>query len=158
MYAQSLLELGTRAGVSSALNGCLVIASIDGSNTQNGQNAREHVPAHFLRLGRDKECYDFLKEKCVGDLGEIYACDNVSLRHLQSTEAFIASKLPTELSDQIYSCRIGAATKIDASRMKAIEKREDLSTRNCSRWMNPSRRFFRRVRRRTRLGLRRLGR
>jgi hypothetical protein len=96
-----------------------------------------------------------LKEKCVGNLEEIYACDEhgvlrqpadanklslahaamlsllkvrilIDLRHLQSTDDFVGDKLPTELSDQIRSYDIGAATKIDAARMKAIEKHEDL--------------------------------
>ena len=154
IYARALLELGTRAGVSDALKGCLEIASIDGSDQQNGQDAREHVPALFLRLGRDQECYDFLKEKCVGNLEKIYACDNgalrqpadaknlslahaamlsllkirilIDLRHLQSADDYIGDKLPTELTDQIRSHKIGAATKIDAARMKAIDKHEDL--------------------------------
>ena len=154
IYARAILRLGTRAGVSGALKSCLEIASMDGSNEQNGQDARDHVPTLFLRLGRDQECYDFLKEKCVGDLEGIYACENgslcqpadaqklslahaamlsllkirilIDLRHLQSADDFVGDKLPTELSDQIRSYNIGAATRIDPSRMKAIEKHEDL--------------------------------
>jgi hypothetical protein len=155
IYARAILRLGTRSGVEGALESCLEIVGMDRNNEQNGQDARDHVPTLFLRLGRDKECYGFLKEECVGDLEEIYAYDEngalrqpadaeklslahaamlsllkvrilIDLRHLQSADDFVGDKLPTELSDQIRSYDIGAATRIDAARMKAIEKHEDL--------------------------------
>lgn len=51
---------------------------------------------------------------------------HVDLQNLDHADGFIGDKLPTELFDQIRSYKIGPATKIDADRMKAIEKREDL--------------------------------
>ena len=155
IYARAVLRLGTRSGVSTALNSCVEIASMDRNNEQNGQDSRDHVPTLFLRLGRDQECYDFIKQKCVGELEDIYACDDngslrqpadgekfslahaamlsllkvrilIDLRNLQSAEELVGDRLPTELSDQIRSYKIGGATKIDAARMKAIEKHEDL--------------------------------
>jgi hypothetical protein len=154
IYARAVLRLGTRSGVSTALNSCLEIASMDRNNEQNGQDARDHVPTLFLRLGRDQECYDSIRQKCVGEMEEIYACDNgtlrqpadvnklslahaamlsllkvrilIDLRNLQSADEVVGDKIPTELSDQSRSYKISGATKIDAARMKAIEKHEDL--------------------------------
>lgn len=127
---------------------------MDTRNDQNGQSAREFTPGLFLRLAKDQECYDFLKDKCKGDLEEIYRCENASppqpaneenfslshaamlcllklrilrdLRDLDQADAALGDKLPAELFHESRSYLVSAATRMDPARMKAIEKREDL--------------------------------
>lgn len=124
-------------------------------NKQNGQTAREFLSGLYLRLGRDQEYYDFLKQKCNGDLEESYRCENGvplrsataenplsiahaamlcllklrilrDLRDLDQADAALDNKLPAELFHESRSCLISPATKTDAALMKAIDKREDL--------------------------------
>ncbi|KAM0715024.1 hypothetical protein Q7P37_009489 [Cladosporium fusiforme] len=133
IYARAVIRLGGHDGVSLALDNCSEITRLDKNNLKNGQTAREFVPGLFLRLGRDQECYDFLKKYCVGNLEEIYAGEGGSLRqparaeNLNHADEFLGNKLPAELFNQIRSYKIGPATKIHPARVKAIEKREDLT-------------------------------
>lgn len=154
IYARALLRPNTCAGIVQGLENCLEIAKLDTENQQNGQTAQEFVPGLYLRLGRDKECYDFIKKSCYGDLEEIYRCDNgkprrpvvvgdfslghaamlcllnlrilQDLRNLDKADTDLGDKLPAELFHEARSYLISPATKADAARMKAIEKREDL--------------------------------
>lgn len=154
IFARALIKLKTRAGVSAGLDSCSEIARLDSKNKQNGQTAREFIPGLFLRLGRDQECYDFIKQKCNGDLEESYRCENgvplkpatpenLSLAHaamlcllklrvlrdlrdLDQADTALGNKLPAELFHESRSYLISSATKMDAARMKAIDKREDL--------------------------------
>jgi hypothetical protein len=155
VYARTLIKPNTRSGVVQGLDCCLEVAKLDTKNKQNGQTAREFVPGLLLRLGRDQECYDFLKQKCNGDLEEIYRSENDGsrrtvkaegfslahaamlcllklrilrdLRSLDQADSALGDKLPAELFHESRSYLISPVTKMDPARMKAIEKREDLS-------------------------------
>jgi hypothetical protein len=68
IYARTLIKPNTWSGVIQGLDFCLEVAKLDTKNKQNGQTGREFVPGLLLRLSRDQECYDFLKQKCNGHL------------------------------------------------------------------------------------------
>jgi hypothetical protein len=129
VYARTLIKPNTRSGVIQGLDCCLEVAKLDSKNKQNGQSAREFVPGLLLRLGRDQECYDFLKQKCNGDLEEIYRSENdgsrrsvkaedLSLAHaamlcllklrilrdlrsVDQADSALGDKLPAELSTRV---------------------------------------------------------
>jgi hypothetical protein len=154
VYARTLIKPNTRSGVIQGLDCCLEVAKLDSKNKQNGPSAREFVPGLLLRLGRDQECYDFLKQKCNGDLEEIYRSENdgsrrsvkaedLSLAHaamlcllklrilrdlrsVDQADSALGDKLPAELFHESRSYLTSPGTKMDPARMKAIEKREDL--------------------------------
>jgi len=155
ILARNYIKVNTFAGINEGLKICVEVAKLDVQNKQNGQTAREFVPGLYLRLGQDQKCYESLKAKCNGDMEEIYRCDQNGiprrtakkedfslahaamlcvfklrilrdLRDLDRADTALGNKLPAELSNESRSYLISEATKMDAARMEAIDKREDL--------------------------------
>jgi hypothetical protein len=65
----TLLEINTTQAVETALEHCMDMLRL---NHSDNQGIRTIIPALYLRLGRDQECYDFLKWWLVHGFSDDY--------------------------------------------------------------------------------------
>jgi hypothetical protein len=63
----ALLQVNTKSAVEAALEHCLDTLHL---NHNDNQGMRTIIPALYIRLGRDQECYDFLHRWLVNTDGE----------------------------------------------------------------------------------------
>jgi len=139
------------------LENFLEVAKLSRSTRKIKQTASDFLPGLYLRLGQDQKCYDILKEKCEGELEEIYLlredgahmtpvnAANFSVAHaamlcvlklrilrdlrdLDQADMALGNKHPAELFIECRFYLIGEATRMDSARVEAIDKREDLDS------------------------------
>jgi hypothetical protein len=63
----ALLQVNTKSAVEAALEHCLDTLHL---NHNDNQGMRTIIPALYIRLGRDQECYDFLHWRFINTNGE----------------------------------------------------------------------------------------
>ncbi|KAL2071711.1 hypothetical protein VTL71DRAFT_12946 [Oculimacula yallundae] len=81
---EALLKIKTRVAVQEALTHVLDILRL---NRSDNMGVRSAAPALFLRLGKDQECYDFIKWWATCDPDGTYDWGDMTLPYLSTKDA-----------------------------------------------------------------------